>query len=440
MLDYIITTSLCLLAFLVFHKLFLEKNKLHLFKRFFLLASVLLAAIIPLITFTTYVRMPGTNFSEATSTANSALANAATPFPWLALIGIIYFIGLSFFLYRFFGNLNSIISEINSNSTLKKGNFNLVLLERDCIPHSFLNSIFVSKSDYENNEISSSVIFHEEIHIRQKHSWDILFVEFLQCLLWFNPLLIWLKKEIQMNHEYMADRAVLEAGFEAKEYQTELLKFSKLGPSPSLSHSFHFKPLKKRLQQMKNQNPKNSSKILGKLGIVLLIPLVTSLIMAFSSNSYVFYVENISEVEPGKKPTYVEISLYNRLAKYYADTKEANLVIQKDEVDYMKLIYSNMTDDQKKNAEPFPKLPEILPYEINAVELVRDTPHDPPRPPWRVIDLQYEKDYTLYLNKVETSYEDILKATLNPPFPVVIQQDKFNSKFFVYTDGTNPGC
>lgn len=440
MLDYIFPASICLLTFLIFHKLLFEKNNWHVFNRFFLLASVVFSAIIPLTFITTYVRLPKQNSTEPALNTVSIIADSSDQFPWTTILGIVYVVGLLFFFYRFFRNLNSIFREINSNQKLKKGNFSLVLLERSCIPHSFLNSIFISKTDFEKNEIPASVLFHEEIHVRQKHSLDILFLEFLQCILWFNPLLIWLKKEIIMNHEYMADKAVLEAGFEGKEYQTELLRFSKIGPSPELSHSFHFKPLKKRLQQMKNQNPKKSSKFLSKLGIVLLLPLIASLVLSFCTTSYVFYVENETSVEAGKEASSVEIEMYNKLAKYYANPNKDKLVIQKSEIDYMKMIYSYMTDEQKKNAEPFPVLPEVLPYELYPVKLVRETPHDPPRPPMRVIDLQYETDATFYLNEVESTYDEILKATEDPPFPVTIQYDKYNKKFMVYTDGTEPGC
>ena len=185
---------------------------------------------------------------------------------------------------------------------------------------------------------------------------------------------------------------------------------------------------------MKNQNFKKSKKNLRRLTTLLIIPLVGLLILAFAETTTVFTL--ISDHEATKK----EIVQYNRLAKYYANPDGKNIVIQKDEIDFLKLIYANMTEEQKKTAEPFPELPEILPYELNPVKLERESPHDPPRPPWRVIDLQYETDATFFLNQVESSYEEILEATENPPFPVTIQYDKTNRKFMVYTDGTKPGC
>lgn len=443
MLDYLITTSFCLATLLLFHKLILEKKTSHNFKRFFLIAIVLLAAIIPLITFTTYIRLPQPLVSAPLSnTAASTITSSS--FSWFPILLIGYLIGLSIFLFRFSRNLRSIYSEINSNSKIKKGNYSLVLLEKYCIPHSFLNFIFVSKRDYENNEIPASVIYHEKIHTQQKHTWDIMFAEILQCLVWFNPLFIWLKKEIKMNHEYLADEAVLRAGFEPKDYQIELLKFSNLGPSPSLSHSFHFKPLKKRVEQMKNQNQKNSSKYWKMVRVTLIVPVVAMLIFAFSGNSYVFYVEGeMTEgygIEANKEASETEITLYNNLAKYYSNPKGENIVFQKAEIDYIKLIYANMTNEQKKNAEPFPVLPEILPYEIDAVELVRNTPHSPLTTPLRVIDLKYEKHATFYLNEVEASYDEILKATEDPPFPVTIRFDEVNSKYMINTDGSSAGC
>lgn len=441
MLEYLLASTFCLASLLLFHKLILEKKTKHEFKRFFLIASVFLAAIIPLITFTTNIRVakPLVISNPITNLVESPVA--ANPFPWFSILLIAYFIGLSIFLFRFIRNLKSIYSEINSNSKISKGNYSLVLLEKSCIPHSFLNFVFVSKSDYENNEIPASVIYHEEIHTQQKHTLDIIFAEILHCLAWFNPLCILLKKEIQMNHEYLADEAVLKAGYEAKEYQSELLKFIHHGPSPSLSHSFHFKPLKKRVEQMKNQNQKKSSKNWRMLRITLIAPMVAMLIFAFSSNTYHFYVESeTTGIGSDKEANEAEIALYNSLARYYSNPKGENIVFQKDEIDYLKLIYANMTEDQKKNAEPFPVFPEILPYEIDAVEMVRNTPHSPLSPPLRVIDLKYEKHATFYLNEVEASYDEILKATEDPPFPVTIRFDEANSKYMVNTDGSSAGC
>ncbi len=439
MLDNILPSTICLLSFLLFHKLFLENNKAHLFNRFYLLASIGLSLIIPMLSFTSYIRIP--QLIKSNPSANLVQVELVeNTVSWTSLLWLIYLLGLSIFLYRFAHSLKSLLSEIRSNSQIKEKDYKLVLLDKVCIPHSFLNYIFVNQKEFENGEIPESVIFHEKVHIRQKHSWDILFVEFIQVIFWFNPLLIWLKKEIQMNHEYLADKAVLEAGFEGGEYQSILLKFSTLGSSPSLSHSFHYKPLKKRLRQMKLQKPSKSQNLFRKISMFLLIPLIASLVMAFANQNYVFYVDGENGFEKGKVATEAEIKLYNRLAKYYSNPDGKEIVIQKEEIDYLKLIYANMTEEQKKNAEPFPELPEILPYEINPVELVRDTPHDPPRPPWRVIDLKYETDYTFYLNKEEATYEEILKATENPEFPVQIMHDPAHLKFWVYTDGTEPGC
>ena len=93
-------------------------------------------------------------------------------------------------------------------------------------PHTFFNYIFLNKTKFENRALPKEVILHEETHAKQKHSLDILFIELLQIVFWFQPL-IWLyKTRIKLNHEFLADQAVIDNGFEPANYQNTLLSYS----------------------------------------------------------------------------------------------------------------------------------------------------------------------------------------------------------------------
>ncbi|HBY69604.1 MAG TPA: peptidase M56, partial [Flavobacteriaceae bacterium] len=85
------------------------------------------------------------------------------------------------------------------------------------------------------NEIPEEVLLHEHAHAKQMHSVDILFIELLHVLFWFNPLFIFLKRSMKLNHEFLADRAVLKQGAETSVYQKLLLAYSSHAVTPQLA-------------------------------------------------------------------------------------------------------------------------------------------------------------------------------------------------------------
>src|SRR5690606_15934892 len=138
----------------------------------------------------------------------------------------IYFIGVLLFTVKFIYNLNSILIIIKQNPKFKTKKSINVLLEELIVPHTFLSYIFLNKTHFETYQIPKEVLIHEEVHVTQKHSLDILFIETCQILLWFNPLIYMLKKTMKLNHEFLADREVINQGITLSTYQQILLAFS----------------------------------------------------------------------------------------------------------------------------------------------------------------------------------------------------------------------
>jgi beta-lactamase regulating signal transducer with metallopeptidase domain len=73
-----------------------------------------------------------------------------------------------------------------------------------------LNTIFINQDDYHNRKIEE-LYTHELIHVTKKHSIDILIIETLKVLFWFNPIFIFYKRAIQLNHEFLADEKVVKS-------------------------------------------------------------------------------------------------------------------------------------------------------------------------------------------------------------------------------------
>ncbi|WP_335973578.1 M56 family metallopeptidase [Gaetbulibacter jejuensis] len=295
MLDYILKSSACLLVLLLFYKLILERENMHQLKRFYLLFATVLGFTIPFITITTYVEPTYTLgtfqppllepvFYPETTQPTEQNTNF-----WPILLWSIYGIGVLLFLVKFMVNLTKLIVKIKTNPKLKSKNIINVLINNLEIPHTFLSYIFLNKTKFENNQIPEEVLLHEHTHATQKHSLDILFIELLQIAFWFNPIIYFLKKDIKLNHEYLADQAVLQQGTQINTYQHLLLAFSSTHGGNELTNAINYSSIKKRLTVMKTQT--SSTKKWIKTLVVL--PLLAILIFGFSKKE-----EVVKEVTP----------------------------------------------------------------------------------------------------------------------------------------------
>lgn len=270
---YLIKSAACLAI--------LERENMHFFKRFYLLFTLFAAAIIPLIAFKTYIEIPITTHFIS-SDSSEAIKNQISENPYSNyrnLVWVIYFLGIIFFSIKFCRNIWELFYRIRKNPKVKKDNLIQVLLKEKLPPHSFFQYVFLNKALYEKNKIPTAVLKHEEAHSHQRHSLDIIFLELLQIIVWFNPLIYLLKKSVKLNHEFLADNAVLQAGYNAKDYQNTLLSFSSGNSCSNLVNPLNYSSIKKRLTVMKTHTSKKAIWIKS----LLVLPLLTVLIYSCSS-------------------------------------------------------------------------------------------------------------------------------------------------------------
>ena len=286
MLFYLLKSTVCLLAFSLFYKLFLEKENIHVFKRFYLLGSLALSFYIPLITFTTYIEQPVMDFQVSNSFTPNAIEviPVEEPTNWIPiLLWFLYGLGTLFFAVKFLLNLYRLIEKIRSNEKVQHKDYVHVLLLKHIVPHTFMKYIFLDKQAFDNYNIPQEILLHEQAHAQQKHSLDILFAEFLQILFWFNPLIYSIKKDIKLNHEFLADHEVIKQGYNAKNYQTILLSYSSKPSGYPLESSFNYSSIKKRFTLMKT----HTSRTAIWLRSFFVLPLLAVLVYGFSEKKEV---------------------------------------------------------------------------------------------------------------------------------------------------------
>jgi len=437
MIIYILKFSACLAIFLAFYKLFLERENMHQFKRFYLLGSIVTSIAIPFITFTTYVEPQPIvdGFNEIVPLSSDLVSETAeNPTNYLPIIlWSIYGIGLSLFGLKFGFNLSQIILKIKKNPNLKDSIFINVLLQDLVSPHTFFSYIFLNKYKYETHQIPEEVLLHEQTHAKQKHSIDILLIEILQVIFWFNPLIHVIKNAIKLNHEFLADKAVLNKGVETSNYQKVLLAFSTNDNNIQLANAINYSSIKKRITVMKTQTSKQKI----WLRSIVLLPLLALTLYSFSDRIEIIEEKNQLELlEKSRDEIPFEISSqaisqeqdgaskeqmkeYEKLAKHYNSITKDQLIIKKVDLDRMKYIYHLMSDKQKKDTEPFPMLPPPPPPPAPKAKDVKQVLPPPPPPPipanatkeqkekYKKVVEEYNRKYTVENGKISE----------NPPPP-----------------------
>lgn len=380
MLLILLKSSACLAVFMLFYKLCLEKTSVHVFKRFYLIAVIVISISIPFIVFTEYVKTEPTNLIIASDFDNKAAPNFTEGKFFLDyapyIFWSIYVLGVILFSVRFFKNLYQIFQKIKTNPKYKKQNYINVLLHDLIQPHAFFNYIFLNKSKYEHNLIPREVLLHEQVHAKQKHALDILFIELLQIAFWFNPLLYLIKKDIKLNHEFLADQAVINKGTNTKHYQQLLLAFSSNTSHNQLANAINYSLIKKRFTVMKTK----TSKTIIWFRSLIILPLLAILIYSFSSKHYVEYDNYSNEKIIQEKATQKQVDEYNTLAKKYKTQPEDKRIIKLKDVKRLEYLYGLMSGKQKANAEPFPNCPPPPPSPVIKKGDISNIP-EPPAPP-----------------------------------------------------------
>jgi len=181
----------------------------------------------------------------------------------------------------------------------------IITIDGNTQPFSFFGFVFLNPSLYSKDDLDE-IVAHEQIHCRQGHTIDILMVETLVCVFWFNPVAWLLRLDIKQNLEYYTDRAMLAQGFDCKRYQYNLLRVSvqrnNKFPFQIVNHfivNHHYNHLKNRIVMI---NQSKSPRILTAkylLVVPVLAAVLTSLQVSNSQAGEINYVaDNIIKSKP----------------------------------------------------------------------------------------------------------------------------------------------
>jgi len=273
-INYLIRSGLSLVLLYLFFSFVLSKERMHRFNRFYLLTSLLFSLVIPLLTFPV---LPATSaivksidiagFKDSYYQIESFTLQSSTPVNLIRIILSAYSLVSLILLIRFISNIIRLqISKSKYPSVLVDGH-KIILMNEPVLPYSFFSSVFVNGQEYRKERIPGELFSHEFAHIVQHHSLDIIFVELLRVFFWFNPILVYYKKAILLNHEYLADEAVTRSENSINSYENILLNIAFRNNSSYLASSFNYSFTKKRLLMM-TKNGFSKTAVLKKIAVI----------------------------------------------------------------------------------------------------------------------------------------------------------------------------
>ena len=294
--------TICLSLFYLFYRLLLSKETFHRFNRLTLLGILGLSALLPWLKVTwnepTDLHQQLLVWEDwmalnASAVVGEDAGGAGSSFPWLSFLLGVYLLGLVFLVGRQLWSLGRMLQLIR-DSRVQRLESGLVLVTHrrtELSPFSWMHFVVVSETDLA--ESGREILLHEQAHVRQRHSWDLLLADVCIFLQWYNPAAWLLKQELQTVHEYEADDWVLRQGVDAKNYQLLLIKKAVGTRLYSMANSFNHSSLKKRITMMlkKKSNP------WARVKYLYVFPLAAVTVAAFARPEVTQPLDELSAVK-----------------------------------------------------------------------------------------------------------------------------------------------
>ena len=361
---YLFKVNLAIAIFCLVYMTFYRKDTFFSIRRYLLLSMLLLSALYPFIDFSFWIAGNETIADMAMSYKSmlpeiivyplesgvSAIEDSMITIYSLFRYFLWFYTSVTCFLLLriLFRALQIILFRLNSDSVIVEG-VRISRLNTEISPFSFFTWIFINPDMHDEKELHE-VLIHEMVHVRQRHSADILVAEFICAFCWINPLAWMIKKEMQKNLEFLVDNCVInQDGVDMKSYQYHLLNLAYYPSKMKLTNQFNISPLKERIIMI---NIKKSPKI-KIIAYTLIIPLVMLFLIA---NNVSVVAERIS-LNVEAKNVVVKASTYNitldantlEITGEIVDLNEISDVGRKNSFNSDELLSEKLSQEQTQN-------------------------------------------------------------------------------------------
>lgn len=321
MLHYILQTIAFQLFFLIIYDVFLKKETFFNYNRAYLLVTALLSIILPFIKLQSFktivpeqfvIRLPEVIIGKTQQKASvidtyinapKILNENTFSWSWSYLL----YIGMCIAALILMLKILKLVRLIYKNPKRWKGNVLIIKLINSNSAFSFFHYVFLGENI--RKEDQTSILNHEMVHVKQKHTIDLLFFEVLKIIFWFNPLVYMYQTRISALHEFIADSRSVKVGGKTEYYQNLLSQVFETQHVSFVNTFFKQSLIKKRIVMLS----KSKSKQIHLIKYALLIPTVCIMLMYTSS-----YAQEIKPTETAQDETiYEKLSDEALLQKFY---------------------------------------------------------------------------------------------------------------------------
>ena len=300
-LIYDAKVAVLIVVFYMFYRLLLSKETFHRVNRVVLLATAVLSFVLPLCVITLHKTVtldaaPMVSVGDV----QMEIAKDEQPMVWQMVLPLLYIIGMLVTLGHTVLSVWKVMLLIRRSEQHPQpdGTTLCVTGNAEVAPFSWMHYIVMNRKDYE--ALDAAILTHERGHIRLRHSWDVLLVDLLTALQWFNPAMWMLRQDLRAIHEYEADGAVLSQGINARQYQYLLISKATGIGGYSIANGISHSTLKNRITMMLHKKSSRSS----LLKLLALLPIV-GITLALNARTVTDYVydepQKQAPVKKGKK-------------------------------------------------------------------------------------------------------------------------------------------
>ena len=318
LLIYFLKVNGLIILFYLMYIIFLRKETFFTSNRWYLISGLVLSLILPLITFTKTIWVEPTPipviYEEVIPETNNTIEVPIqeTPLDWSLILTTAYVVISMLIVMKITIELVSFFNRIRKNKKQKETDFTLIHSDTTENPFSFFHYIVINPNRFSEEEFQH-ILTHESIHVKQKHSIDVLLSKLFCAFFWVNPM-IWLyRKAILQNLEFIADNETFQQIENKYEYQRTLLKVVTHQHDLSITNQFYQSLIKKRIVMLHtNQSHKRNA---WKYGIIL--PLLVGFMLLFQ-------IETVAQVKESKieETNYAVTSNYSSILTKNSTDKE----------------------------------------------------------------------------------------------------------------------
>ena len=310
--------AVALLVFYLFYRFLLKQETFHRLNRIVLVGTAVLSFLLPLCIIT--IRKPVEMEPQVTAPTIGMAPELApvvekTATWWPLALAVLFWAGVAFVLVRVAVSVLSIIKLVRAGETVgEEEGCKIVVTDRDVVPFSWMRYIVLSRKDWEGD--CASILAHEKAHVAYGHSVELLLVDVLSALQWFNPAIWMLRADLQELHEYEADDAVLRGGAGLRDYQYLLIRKAVVKSGYTVANNLNHSMLKNRITMMS----KTRSPLARGLRALYVLPLVC---LGLSLQARTVYVPSDKDNKDDKERIVtIEIDSEERI---FIDGKEVQL-------------------------------------------------------------------------------------------------------------------